>query len=277
VASTRRGNRSRYRLALLVLTAISLLTLDFRGIGPLDSAQTAVRDALDPVRRGLDSAFQPATNAWHGIWNYGDLARENEKLRDQVQQLQGEQLANEGAASTLRALQDELQITTASQFPKVVARVSSNAPGNFTQEFVEIDRGSSAGIQVGMAVVTGNGLIGRIKSVDRTRSTVELITSPDFIAGVLIDNELALAQGTGDSSTVRVRSGISNAAKISVGQAVLTSGQRSRFPPDIPIGTISAIEDAPTGVGRSVVIDLAGRPQDLVFVSVVLFTGAGEK
>ena len=62
MASVRRGGRTRYRLALLVLTALTLLTLDFRGVGPLQSAQHGARDALDPVRRGLATVFRPVTN-----------------------------------------------------------------------------------------------------------------------------------------------------------------------------------------------------------------------
>lgn len=275
MASVRRGGRTRYRLALLVLTALTLLTLDFRGVGPLQSAQHGARDALDPVRRGLATVFRPVTNAWHGIWDYGHLRDENEQLRAEIQDLQGARIADEGAAATLSALQGELGMPATSSYKRVVARVASGMPGNFARNLVEIEQGTDAGIAPGMAVTAGNALVGRIKTVDRRRATVELVTSPDFVVGVYIGRELALARGTGDPGSIQVKEGISASTEVSVGQPVLTSGQRSRFPPDIPIGRVAGLGDAATGIGRSVTIELSGRPDELVFVSVVLFTPEG--
>ena len=73
---------TRFTLVLLILTSITLLTLDFRGFGPIDSVRSAVldgvraRSATSPATR-----FRPVGNVWNGAFDYDDLKRENEALR----------------------------------------------------------------------------------------------------------------------------------------------------------------------------------------------------
>ena len=59
MAISRRTSRSRFTLVLLVLTSLTLLTLDFRGFGPIDRARNAMLDALAPVGHGAQSVRQP--------------------------------------------------------------------------------------------------------------------------------------------------------------------------------------------------------------------------
>ena len=63
MALAQRIGRSRHRLILLVLTAITLLTLDLNQFGPLGTAQRFVRDLLHPVTELADWAFTPVSNA----------------------------------------------------------------------------------------------------------------------------------------------------------------------------------------------------------------------
>jgi hypothetical protein len=78
-----RGGRSRYVLALLVATAITLLTLDFRGFGPLERAQLSMREGLEPVAGAVGTVTRPISDVWHGIVDYGDVKADNDKLRDE--------------------------------------------------------------------------------------------------------------------------------------------------------------------------------------------------
>src|SRR5690606_37361323 len=83
--------------------------------------------------------------------------------------------------------------------PTQVARVTSGPIGNFDAHVVEISKGSSSGVRPGMAVMTNAGLVGRVVEADGNRSTVQLVSAPDFAVGVRIGGEVALARGTGSS------------------------------------------------------------------------------
>ena len=81
VAVSRRNSRSRFTIVLLVLTSITLLTLDYRGFAPLDAARSGVLAVLAPVGDATSSVFRPVGDVWSGAFDHGDLQRENEDLR----------------------------------------------------------------------------------------------------------------------------------------------------------------------------------------------------
>ena len=89
------------------------------------------------------------------------------------------------------------------------ARVLSSDPSNFSHT-IDISKGSDDGLKVGMPVVNGAGLVGRIVQVTPNRSTVQLITDPDFLVGVrLLGSDLATGtahgQGQGEDLLVDTR------------------------------------------------------------------------
>ena len=89
MALAQRTGRSRHRLVLLALTAITLLTVDLNGFGPIESAQRVVRDVLHPVTSLASTVFSPVGDAWNSVFNYGDLEDENDALRAELEELQG--------------------------------------------------------------------------------------------------------------------------------------------------------------------------------------------
>ena len=143
--------------------------------------------------------------------------------------------------------------------------------GNFSSGVVEIDLGSSDGVRIDMAVITPAGVVGRVEQVDRTSSSVRLISSSDFVMGVEVAGEVGLARGTGSPTTIEIQQGISNRALIEEGNAVTTTAsERTLFPPNLVIGTVLRTTRNEDASNQNVVVELAANPTDLRFVSVVL-------
>jgi rod shape-determining protein MreC len=270
VALPRRGGRARYRLALLVLTAVTLLTLDFRSFGPLDRAQSAARDVLAPVRSAVMTVTSPIADALRGVVDYGDLEDENAQLRAELDELRGTQLEGEAAIEELDALKEQLQIPDLDDIQKQVARIVAGPSGNFEDNVVEINKGSSSGLREGMPVMTNAGLIGRLVQVDGSRSIVELVTATDFAVGVRIGDEVALARGTGSGTTLRATEGLRADNPAEVDDPVLTNGGAgSTAPPGVPVGRIRTIDDSQGSL--VVTIDLAADIENLDYVTVLLY------
>lgn len=274
-----RSSRSRFILLLLVVTALSMVTLDFRGFGPLETVQNGVRGLLEPIAGAADSAMSPVRNAWRGVTDFEELQRQNDELRLQIERLESDPLREQNAQKQLDELKAQLGIATAANTESRIARVISGPVANFENN-VRIDKGSSSGVGVDMVVITEAGLVGRVVEVTGSQAVVELADSRDFGVGVRpaaaasATNFVLRGQGSGRPLIVQ---GELPPDTVKVGDAVVTSGlDRSVFPPDIVVGRVSRVPapaGSPVDPGRQVgvEVELVVDPGSLSFVTVLLW------
>jgi rod shape-determining protein MreC len=194
---------------------------------------------------------------------------ENDRLQVELARMRGRLLTDEADAELLDRLLHEVDIAYA-DLETVVVRILGTPPGNFSTHTIEVDKGSDDGLEEGMAVVTGAGLVGRLQQVDRSRSVVQLATHPDFRVGVRLvaSQDEGLARGTGVDGLVRIESGIRTDAVVALDEVVVTSGGRSLFPADIPVGRVLDPDDG-ADYGRSITVGLAARLENLSFLNVL--------
>jgi len=274
--SSRRGGRARITISLLLLSAVLLLTLDGRGSGPIQSVRSAVLDVLSPIGDAASTIFSPVRSLWDGAFDQSDLEKENESLREENDRLKGELTANSIAKEQLQQLLQLVGIPFVGDTPVVHTRVVSGAVGNFGDR-LELDKGSSSGIERNMPVVTGEGLIGKVIEVGENRSIVSLLSSGSFKVGFSVVGTAAIgiAQGTGSDGSLR-GSNIDSRQSVSVGAIASTSGLAgSPFPPNLPIGTITAIRTNEAALESTVDIKMFANLNDLVYADVVLWKPVG--
>jgi rod shape-determining protein MreC len=171
---------SRRRVGVLVVrTCLLLITLTRNGNPVADRLRSVVATVLRPLDTAVEAIALPLERAWNGISNYDDLERENDALRNQIAQMQGTDVEAQSAIIEYRQLLNVLQLTSKFDYPTVTAQVVGESPSNF-QNTVEISVGSNSGIEVGMPVTDGAGLIGKVSQVFPDRSIVRLITDPEY-------------------------------------------------------------------------------------------------
>src|SRR3954471_4785164 len=241
MALSRRTGRSRFTLILLILTSITVLTLDFRGSSAVHSIRTVASTVFSPVRDAASSAFSPFTNAWNGLFHYGNVESENERLKAQINDLKAEAAQNADAKTQYDALAALNGITQFTQLPSVTAQVTAGPSTNF-EHTIELDRGSDQGIKKGMPVVAGTGLVGRVSEVFPGRSVITLLSDPDVMTGVRLatSGETALLHGQGEGKPLVIDEGVDPKLLVPPGEVVVTSGQdRAIFPGGIPVGAVS--------------------------------------
>jgi rod shape-determining protein MreC len=284
MTSAQRTGRSRHRLVLLALTAITLLTVDLNGFGPIQSVQRVTRDVLHPVTSLASSIFSPIGDAWNSVFNYGDLEAENEALRAELEELKGDALRGQADTETLRRLLDATELPYVGDVERVAAGVVRGSVGNFDDHVVTIDRGSRDGIEEGMAVVTGAGLVGRVERVDNATSTVQLISDASLFVGTRLvsTDDVGLGHAVpGEPGMFVIDRGMDypdtddESLLPEVGSLVVTAGESS-YPADIPIGTVTVVERSSDDVSLRVEVELAADVDDLHYVSVLLVQSPGE-
>jgi rod shape-determining protein MreC len=237
-----RGNRRRTVLALTVLTAVTLITLDVRGAGPVSAVRGGAHEVVDPIAGAFDTVFSPVGDWIDGVTSAASLKDENARLRRRLDSVRGQQATARAATAENKELKKLLDLPFVEDADSIAARVVDGAPSNF--EFtVQIGKGESDGVGVDMPVVTGAGLVGRVLEVSRDRATVLLIKDPESGVGVKIEKSgtTGVVKGRGDSNTARVDF-VDPRAEVTKGEIVYTSGQQSSpFPAAIPVGTVSKV------------------------------------
>ena len=251
--------RRRVTLALLVASALLLLTVYFgeSAGGGLHSVQRGVLEVVSPIQEGASRALKPARDlvGWFGDTinakgQVSDLKSENADLRRRA-------IAGTDAVRQNRQLEGMLAIdrtSTLAGTKPVTARVIGQSP-TLWYSTIFIDQGSGRGVRVGQPVITGDGLIGQVTTVTGNSAVVTLITDSDLaVAGRISENGVPGIVQTADGgpNDLRLRY-IPRRDNVARGQSVVTAGTTSSsdrlespYPPGIPIGEITRVDDAGT-------------------------------
>lgn len=272
-------------MILLVLTAITLLSLDLSSFGPLGTAQRLVRDLLHPITEVAGAIVSPFSDAWNAVFDYDDLETQNRLLTERIQQLEGNEMAVEAERAEFERLRAAAGVDVRPDLARVTATVVRGGVGNFDDDVITIDRGGQDGVHNGMAVVTGAGLVGRVERVDATTSAVLLLTDTDLIVGVRLADTDEVGLGhvdPNDPSIFVVDTGLEwpedgNELLLPALDTVVVTAATSRYPAEIPLGRIVEVrpgdEDMLT---MHVRVALANDITDLGFVSVLLAEGVDQ-
>ena len=120
----------------------------------------------------------------------------------------------------------------------IAARVIGTATGASTSA-VFVDRGSTSGVEKGMAVVTPDGIVGKVLAAYPTASQVLLVTDPGFAAGVVSQKNHVhgILKGLGHGNC-RVDY-VQNEEKVETGEWFYTSGDDRIFPKGMPVGKVT--------------------------------------
>jgi len=228
---------------MLLLASITVITIAYRGEArnAITSVRNGAGDALAPVQRVVAAVLHPIGNLFAGAVNYGGALSENQRLQLEVGTLRRQLIQAQMAQEQLDQLRSDQHLPFAAGIPTVMAQVISSPASNFDLT-IEIDRGTSDGVGVGMPVVSGVGMVGTVISAGRTTAVVQLLTDPRSSIGVRFGPaNVAIAQGQGADNPLQLQD-VSEASTTRRGAPVVTSGlDTAAYPSGIPVGTVSSV------------------------------------
>jgi rod shape-determining protein MreC len=255
--------RRRAVLALLVVCSLILLTAYFgeSPSSPLHSVQRGFLQVVSPIQEGASRALKPVRDLFGWFGDTLDAKEERDKLRDELEEARRAAIANAAAAREaeqlrkLLGLDEELSLD---EMGPVTARVITRSP-TLWYSTVSINKGTSDGVRVDQPVVNGDGLVGTVTAATSNSAIVTLIT--DHTSGVsAVVNESGVAGvvqpavGKPDDLLLEY---IRRGDRIEEGQTIVTAGSRSRryeslFPPGIPVGEVTKVDDEEVDVYQRV-------------------------
>ena len=199
---------------------------------------------ITPFEKGLVWAQNGASDIWHNYFYLRGVRQENRELRDQIEQLQIEQVRMKQDADQAHRLQALLAFKE--QFiAKTLAAQVIGSSGSEQSRTVTIDRGSRDGIQPDMAVISATGVVGKVISVFKSTAQVLLINDQQSGVGTILEQSRLQGVLKGKSSGQLVIDKIMTDEEVKPGDRVLTSGGDQIFPKGLIIGNVDKIEKGP--------------------------------
>ncbi len=225
---------------LLVVICLALLVLG--STGALAPAKNVLYAPLAVIQRGLARAwsavagqFQPHPDETALLQRNAELESQNAALQAQVTQLQENQADYKVLSELLKfelARPDNQYLT---------ANIIGRDPSPYLTYLI-LDRGSDQGIRRDMPVVTERGLVGRVVEVTSVACKVLPILDASSVVNARLLKSREEGVVNGQLAGGLEMQYLAQNVNIDLGETVVTSGLGGRYPADIVIGTVNAVQ-----------------------------------
>lgn len=238
-------------VVLLILLSVSLL---------VQHDNTFIKDGVILIEKTL-------------MYPFTSLNKEKEQTQTESYTIQKN--INSSLEKEIEELKKQLELNkTLTEYDVVNATVLSRNK-SYWFNTMTIDKGKKAGIKKNMAVITKDGLIGKISKVSNYSSEIKLITSNDtnFKVSVSIktndEDNYAILNGYDKKTGLIKLSGIDKTTNININDSVLTSGLGEMFPSGIYVGQVKKIENDKYNLSKIVYIQTGQDFNNIHYVTVL--------
>jgi rod shape-determining protein MreC len=210
--------------------------------------------AITPFERALVWVQNSTGNVWHNYFYLRGVRAENRQLKEQIEQMRVEQVRLTEDAAQARRLQTLLAFKE--QFiSKTVAAQVIGTSGSDLSRIVTLDKGENAGIRRDMAVITADGIVGKVLLVSPNLAQVLLISDQSSGVGAILDKSRlqGVLRGTANGEVALER--VMSDEQVQPGETVLTSGGDQIFPKGLPVGTVTRV-----GKGKDLFLSINIKP-----------------
>ena len=197
-------------------------------------------DAITPLERGTVLLHLGVRGLWRNYLNLRGVREENRQLEQQIQQLRIEQTRLREDAEQAHRLQALLGFKEQFISQTVAAQVIGTS-GSEQSRSVYIDKGSRDGLKPDMAVITADGVVGKVLRVFASSSQVLLIDDQTSGVGAILEKSRlqGVLRGTVNGQVVLEK--VMSDEPVEAGERVLTSGGDQIFPKGLVVGTVTRV------------------------------------
>lgn len=267
----RSGPDNGLRLAIaLVIVSLVLFTASSREGegGPLSMVRSGFQTVTMPVRAVgslIGVPFQGMGNIMANLTadqkTLSELKAENAELTARLVEL-------EEAQQTATRLQGLLDLQDTYSLKSTAARIISGSTDSWS-DTVTIDKGSLAGIAVGMPVSDSAGVIGQTIECGPTSSVVRLLTDENSSVSAMLQQTRAQGMLNGSANGKAHLTLIGAEQTVEVGDIVVTSGLGGVFPKGLPIGRVSNVSRTSGALYLDIEVSLFSNPENFEEVLVI--------
>jgi rod shape-determining protein MreC len=262
---------NRYRnitvLLLVIFAQLVLLAVQVKNDQDVRMIRIWTVTAVMPVARIVETLRSGSSGVIRNYILLRDAHQDNRRLQAEVDRLKldNNYLKNElNMADRGKALA-VFQSHTPS---KMLAATIIGTGAGSNSKVVFVDRGTVSGVERGMAVVTPDGIVGKVIAAYPTASEVVLITDPDFAAGVMSRNGQVRGTLKGQGTPACKVDYVPFEEKVEPGDWLYTSGDDRIFPRWFPVGVVKMVRSAQPF--KEILVDPSGMARGLEDVLILI-------
>ena len=269
----------KVRIVLIASVVIAALLAVVSSLTGLSLPDLAVKGVLTPIRTGASKLTQQAERIYGYIFEYESVVAENKILKDQLASIEEDSRNADAISRENERLRALLELKEANpDYTLVDGYVITRSSQNWSSTLT-INRGSSAGIEVGMCAVTANGeLVGLVSEVGLNYAVIESVldSSLEIAATISSSGHNGMVQGaysSGLEGLLRMDY-LPSSSVIRNNDKVVTSGS-TMYPRGLVVGNVVDAGFDDTGVAKYAILQPAVELGSLEQIFIITAYDAG--
>ena len=265
-----KGTQQRFSLLSLIFFSIVFLILGSFNFKIINYVKAGIKEVVYRSSFIVSVPENLLKDSYLTIQNHKKLYKENEKIKSELEILKAKDLLNEFIISEnqrLKNIVDDYLIKSET----IIAKVLSDKSSPYLRSII-INKGSKHKINLGMVVIDGEYLVGKIVEVNYSSSRVLLLSDLNSKIPVIVEPNtvISILSGTGkDYGVIQYSKKYEDIKNESV---IYTSGAGSLFKAGIPIGRMNI-----NNLSDEKKVDFFSDFSQLKFVKVVSFKKSENK
>jgi rod shape-determining protein MreC len=275
------------RVALLgSVLAVCLVLVTLQSRAPGRPMGELVGLITTPAQMALAAVQRTALGIWQTYREWKDVRGENARLRQENRRLRVEALVAADALEENRRLRRLLALRDRLPLQTRPAEVIGREWGGWVRTLI-VSHGHGDPVPRLTAVISPDGLVGRVVEVRLGALVVQVLTDPASAVGAhgVRTGIPGVVEG-GPQGTLRFKYMARDAGRLAAGDWVVTSGQGGLFPRGIPIGRVRTVGERTTALFHYATLEPAvdyARVDEVLLVTgdrgrdaTAAFAGAGQ-
>ena len=269
-AFLKKSNKQRFSLIGLIIFSIFFLVLSNFNFKAIDYIKISTKEIIYRSSFIISIPENYIKKTYLKVQDHLYFYKDYEKVKTELKEIKSQKIVNEFILSENKRLKiiidDYVEISD-----EILAKVLIDKKSPFLRSII-INKGSQDNIKLGMAVLDGSYLVGKVVEVNYLTSRILLLSDLNSKVPVSIEPSgvYSILSGTGKDNGILQY--LKNDLEIKLGNIVYTSGSGSLFKTGIPIGVVKKIE-----LEDEIYIKFFSDFSQLKFVKVVSYTGNGGK
>ena len=270
---------TKVRVVLIVAVVLSILLAIVGSLTDLPLPDVLVKGVLAPFRNGISKLQDTAEQYYSYMFRYEALEAENAALKEELASIQADARTADSVSRENDRLRDLLALEAAHEdYVLVDAYIIAWSSVDWNNT-ITINRGTNAGIQVGMCAITANHeLVGLVTEAGSNYAVVKTVLDSSLQISAMLSSsgnngQVKGSYTSGHENLLRMDY-LPSSAIIRISDQVVTSGS-TVYPRDLVVGHVVDADFDATGVAKYALLEPAADLDTLEQVFILTEYSAG--